>query len=54
MNLDFDRKGKCPICRKQFQSKDCPHTWDYVHRVLNFAKLRFAKDVENSKRKPRP
>lgn len=39
--MSFDRKGKCPVCKKDFQS--CPHTWDYVHKVLKLAEMQ--KDI---------
>ena len=49
--MSFDRKGKCPICKKQFQSDDCPHSWDYVHRVLQAANSNFEKDVARVRKK---
>jgi hypothetical protein len=44
----FNRKGKCPICYKTFQSKQCPHTYDYVIKVLDLAKnnLSLERDVK--------
>lgn len=50
--MSFDRTGKCPICHKDFQSQDCPHTWRYVHEVLNAANISdFVKDVIQTKKK---
>lgn len=43
--MSFDRKDKCPICKKDFQSNACPHTWDYVYKVMSAANSTFDKDV---------
>lgn len=52
--MSFDRKGKCPICHKEFRSEACPHTWDYVHRVVQAVKEKdFYRDVRRLKRKRR-
>lgn len=49
--MDFDRKGKCPICKKLFQSEDCPHSWSYINRVLDAAKTEtnFERDIKRVK-----
>lgn len=47
--VSFDRKDKCPICKKKFQSKECEHSYSYVMRVLDAASNReygFAADVK--------
>lgn len=48
--ITFDRKGRCPICRQEFRSEQCPHSWEYVHRVVEGANQRrkgqdFNRDV---------
>jgi len=42
---EFDRYGKCPICRKLFKSEECLHSFDYVVKVLASADAKFQKDV---------
>ena len=39
VKMSFDRTGKCPICWRRFQSKECPHDWSYVHRVMQAARI---------------
>lgn len=33
--VSFDRKGRCPLCRKDFRSAECKHSHDYVMQVLS-------------------
>lgn len=51
--MSFDRKGKCPICKKPFQSDACKHSYDYVHRVMDAAKNKkqFERDVAKIRRR---
>jgi hypothetical protein len=32
---EFDRDGKCPICRRHFRGGDCPHSIEEARRKLH-------------------
>lgn len=47
----FDRLGKCPICRKQFSSEACPHTYREAEEVVRLRNA--SKDAGQIKPTPR-
>lgn len=52
--ISFDRKGKCPICKKQFKSEACPHSYWYVENIIEEVNSKknkkFKKDVSKLSR----
>lgn len=49
--IEFDRFGKCPICRKVFKSNDCPHSFDYVMKAVDSVNSYFDRDVAKLRRR---
>lgn len=53
-DTSFDRKGRCPVCRKDFQT--CQHSYSYVQSVLKEARRdtsQFKRDVARLKKRKR-
>ena len=48
--ITFDRFGKCPICGHLFKSKDCPHSYGHVARVVDDVNSSFDDDVRRARR----
>ena len=47
--IEFDKYGKCPLCKKPFRSKVCSHNYGYVYEVVYQANMK--RDVDRLRRK---